>query len=98
MSCPLDGPVVKNKSVREAPVPQARGRFAVVFFVVGILLGSSEAARSQEQFITASISIDYPTVVPRLCGDRWPVSSTQRVRLSAIEADHWDKLCAESRF
>jgi len=37
-SCPLDGPVVKNKSVREAPVLQARGRFAVVFLVFGILL------------------------------------------------------------
>ncbi len=88
----------ENKSVREAPVLQARGRFVVVFLVFGIFLGSSEAARSQEQFITASISIDYPTVVPRLCGDRWPVSGTQRVRLSAIEADHWDELCAEFRF
>ena len=98
MNCPLDGPVVKNTSVREAPVLLARGRFAVVFLVVGILLGSSRVAHSQEQSITASISMDYPTVVPRLCGDRWPVSFTQRVRLSRIEADHWDKLCAELTF
>ena len=98
MSCPLDGPVVKNKSVREAPVPQARGRFAVVFLVVGILLGSGRVAHSQEQSIAALASIDRPTVVPRACGDRWPVSDTLRMRLSTIEADHWDKLCAELRF
>ena len=98
MSCPLDGPVVKNKSVREAPVPQARGRFVVVFLVVGILLGSGRVAHSQEQSIAALASIDRPTVIPRACGDRWPVSDTQRMRLSAIEADHWDKLCAEMRF
>src|SRR5256885_13676596 len=98
MSCPMDGPVVKNKSVREAPVPQARGRFAVVFLVVGILLGSGRVAHSQEQSIAAFTSIDQPTLVPRACGDRWPVFFTQRVRLSRIEADHWDKLCAELRF
>jgi len=94
----MDGPVAKNKSVREAPVLQARGRFAVVFLVFGILLGSSKVAHSQEQSIAALASIDRPTVVPRACGDRWPVSDTLRVRLSTIEADHWDKLCAEFRF
>src|SRR5438445_4387633 len=98
MSCPLDGPVLKNKSVREAPVPQARGRFAVVFLVVGILLGSGRVAHSQEQSIAAFTSIDQPTLVPRACGDRWPVSDTLRLRLSTIEADHWDKLCAELTF
>src|SRR5256885_3443852 len=98
MSCPMDGPVVKNKSLREAPVPQARGRFAVVFLVVGILLGSGRVAHSQEQSIAAFTSIDQPTLVPRACGDRWPVSDTLRLRLSPIEADHGDKLCAQLRF
>src|SRR5882757_7661001 len=94
----MDGPVVKNKSVREAPVLHARGRFAVVFLVFGILLGSGRVAHSQEQSIAALTSIDQPTLVPRACGDRWPVSDTLRLRLSTIEADHWDKLCAELRF
>ncbi len=77
---------------------QARGRFAVVFLVFGILLGSGRVAHSQEQSIAALAAIDQPTVIPRACGDRWPVSDTQRLRLSTIEADHWDKLCAEFRF
>jgi hypothetical protein len=42
--------------------------------------------------------MDHPMVIPRLCGDHWPVPYIQRVRLSAVEADHWDKLCAEMRF
>ncbi len=81
---------------------QARGRFAVVFFVFGFLLNSGKVAYSQDQSITSSTSIpistDHPTAIPRLCGERWPVPYIQRARLSTVEAEHWEKLCAELRF
>ncbi len=76
---------------------QARGRFAV-FLAFGFLLSSGKVAYSQDHSLTSSTSMDHPTVIPRLCGDRWAVPYTQRVRLSTVEADHWDKLCAELRF
>jgi hypothetical protein len=90
--------VVKDKSVREAPVLQARGRFAVVFLIFGILVGSGKVAYSQDQSIATLASMERPTVIPRLCGDRWPARYTQRARLSAVEVAHWDKLCDELRF
>lgn len=86
---------------------QARGRSAVVFLAFGFLLSYSKVARSQDQSITSSTSIsstssstsmDHPTGIPRLCGERWPVPYTQRARLSTVEADHWDKLCADLKF
>jgi len=35
-----------------------------------------------------------PTVGPRACGDRWPFATPYNAA-STIEADHWDKLCAD---
>ena len=87
---------------------QARGRFAVVFLVSGFLLSSGKAVYSQDQSIPSSTSIssasisstsgDHRTAIPRLCGERWPVPYIQRARLATVEAEYWDKLCAESKF
>jgi hypothetical protein len=83
-------------------VLQARGRFAVVLFVFGFLLSSGKVVRSQDQYVTSSTSIststDHPAGIPRLCGERWPVPYIQRARLSTVEAEHLEKLCAELRF
>jgi hypothetical protein len=88
-------------------VQQARGRFAVVFLVFGFLLSSAKVAYSQDQSIISSTTVsstaisstgDHPTAIPRLCGERWPVPYIQRARLATVEAEHWDKLCAELRF
>ena len=94
----VDGPVVKNKSVREAPVLQARGRFAVLFLTFGFLLSSGKVVHSQDQSIISPTSMDHLTVIPSLCGNRRLVPYTQRESVSAVEADHWDKLCAEMGF
>ena len=73
-------------------------RFAVVFFVFGWLLISGKVAHSQDQSITSPTAMARPTVMPRPCGDRWPVPDNQRERGSAREANHSDKLCAELAF
>jgi len=83
-------------------VLQARGRFAVVFFVFGFLFCSGKVTRSQDHSVASSTSIstslDHPTAIPRLCRERWPVPYIQRARLSTVEAEHLEKLCAELRF
>ena len=73
-------------------------RFAVVFFVFGLLLISGKVAHSQDQSITSPTAMARPTVMPRPCGDRGPVPDNQRERGSAREANHSDKLCAELAF
>jgi hypothetical protein len=79
-------------------VLQAHGRFAVLFLTFGFLLSSGKVMYSQDQSINSPASMDHPTVAPRLCGDRRPVPYTQREGVSAVEADHGDKLCVEMGF
>jgi hypothetical protein len=79
-------------------VLQARGRFAVLFLTFGVLLSSGKVVHSQDQSITSPTSMDHPTVILPLCGNRRLVPYTQRESVSAVEADHWDKLCAETAF
>jgi len=79
-------------------MPWACRRFAVVFFVFGLLLVSGEVAQSQGQSITSPTSLARSTVVRRRCGDRRPIPGTQRESGSPREADHSEILCAEVAF
>jgi len=79
-------------------MPWACRRFAVVFFVFGLLLVSGKVAQSQGQSITSPTSLARSTVVRRRCGDRRPIPGTQRESGSPREADHSEILCAEVAF
>lgn len=79
-------------------MPWACRRFAVVFFVFGLLLVSGEVAQSQGQSITSPTSLARSTVVRRRCGDRRPIPGTQRESGSPREADYSEILCAEVAF
>src|SRR5947208_8041512 len=59
-------------------MPWACRRFAVVFFVFGLLLVSGKVAHTQDQSITSSTSMGRPKVIPRPCRDRRPVPGPQR--------------------
>jgi hypothetical protein len=73
-------------------------RFAVVFFVFGLLLVSGKVVQPQGQSIISTTSMARPTVIPRPCGDRQPVPNPQRKSGSVRDADGSDKLCAEAAF
>jgi hypothetical protein len=77
---------------------RARGRFALVFLAFGLSLISGKAAHSEDLSLTSPRSIALRAVIPRLCGDRWPASRTQRESGSPREADRPDILCAEVAF
>ncbi len=79
-------------------MPWACRRFAVVFFVFGLLLVSGKVAHTQDQSITSSTSMGRPKVIPRPCGDGRPVPGPQRKSGSVRETDRSDKLCAELAF
>ncbi len=80
-------------------MPWACRRFAVVFFVLGLLLVSGKVvAQSQGQSITSPTSLARSTVVRRRCGDRRPIRGPQRESGSPREADHSEILCAEVAF
>ncbi len=77
---------------------RARGRFAVVFFVLALSLTSSRAAHAQARSITSPTSKARSPVVPWPCGDRRPTLVTQPEREQASKVDNADKLCAELAF
>ena len=74
---------------------QARGRFAVVSLAFGFLLIFGQVAHSQERSNTFPTAKGQALVIPRACGDRRPIPDARRESVSAREADHADKLCAE---
>ena len=76
---------------------QARGRFAVVSLVLVFLLTFGPVAHSQKRSNTFPSSKGRALVTPRPCADgsSRPVPDTRRESVSAREADHADKLCAE---
>ena len=76
---------------------QARGRFAVVSLVLVFLLTFGQVAHSQKRSNTFPSSKGRALVTPRPCADgsSRPVPDTRRESVSAREADHADKLCAE---
>ena len=73
----------------------ARGRFAVVSLAFGFLLIFVQAAHSQERSNTFPTSKSRALAIPRPCANRGPIPYTRRESISAREADHSDKLCAE---
>jgi len=73
-------------------------RFAVVFFVFGLSRISGQIAHSGDQALTSSTAVARQAVIPRPCGDRRPVPSTQRENGSPRQADHSDIRCAEVAF
>ena len=75
---------------------QARGRFAVVSFALGFLFIFGQVAHSQERSNTFPTAKGQALVIPRPCADRRPVPDARRESVSAREADHTDKPCAEA--
>ena len=73
----------------------ARGRFAVVFLAFGFLLMFGQVTHSQERSNTFPTAKGQTLVIPRPCASRQPVPDSRRESVSAREADHADKLCAE---
>ena len=74
---------------------QARGRFAVVSFAFGFLFIFGQVAHSQERSNTFPTAKGQALVIPTRCAGRKPVPDSRRQSVSAREADHGDKLCAE---
>jgi len=66
-----------------------------VSFALGFLFIFGQVAHSQERSNTFPTAKGQALVIPRPCADRRPVPDARRESVSAREADHADKLCAE---